>query len=447
MKDPYVISAETIKEPPTTLLSRFKFLGPGFILSASIVGSGELIATTILGAKAGFVALWVIIFSCLAKVTVQLEFGKHTVLTGERCMQALSHLRGPNRWAVWALFVLIALKIIQLGGMLGGAVVVLNMLFPQVPIVIWAVLMGSTIAAIIYNGRYKIIEKIALFVICMFTVLTMTSLISLQFTPFGFSLLSVLEQQKLHIPSEVLPYAIGAFGITGVAADEIIAYTYWCLEKGYASYTGPRDNSEAWKRRAEGWIKVMHLDATVAMIIYTVVTVAFYLLGAAVLYQKGEVPVGNEVIEALAVIYTVSLGPGIKTVYLIGGFFVLFGAVFSTAGAWSRIFPDIFGQLGWLEFNNLDKRRRLIKVLAVLFPACWVVTYLFIQLPVLMVLFGGLVGSLMLFVVMAGAIHFKYGQTQILPSGSLYTIAFWISLVSIFVVGVYGVVRVTSEIL
>ena len=362
-------------------------------------------------------------------------------------MQALSHLRGPNRWAVWTLFVLIGLKVIQLGGMLGGAVVILNMLFPQMPIVVWAVLMGSTIAAIIYNGRYRIIEKIALFVICMFTVLTMTSLISLQFSPYGFSPLFVLNQQKLYIPSEILPYAIGAFGITGVAADEIIAYTYWCLEKGYASYTGPRDNSEAWKRRAEGWIKVMFLDATVAMIIYTVVTVAFYLLGAAVLYQKGEVPVGNEVIEALAVIYTVSLGPGIKTVYLIGGFFVLFGAVFSTAGAWSRIFPDIFGQLGWLEFNNLDKRVKVIKVLAILFPACWVLTYLFIQLPVLIVLFGGLVGSLMLFVVMAGAIHFKYGEVQLLPSGLFYTIAFWISLVSIFIVGVYGVVRVTSEIL
>ncbi|HEX8059908.1 MAG TPA: Nramp family divalent metal transporter [Cyclobacteriaceae bacterium] len=447
MKDPYVISKDTIKEPPSTLLERFKFLGPGFILSASIVGSGELIATTILGAKAGFVALWVIIFSCLAKVAVQLEFGKHTVLTGERCMQALSHLRGPKRWAVWALFVLIGLKIIQLGGMLGGAVVILNMLFPTVPIAVWAVVMGGTIATIIYNGRYKIIEKIALFVICMFTVLTMTSLISLQFTPFGFSILSVLDQQKLHIPSEILPYAIGAFGITGVAADEIIAYTYWCLEKGYASYTGPRDNSGAWKVRAEGWIKVMYLDATVAMIIYTVVTVAFYLLGASVLYQRGEVPVGNEVIEALAVIYTVSLGPGIKSVYLIGGFFVLFGAVFSTAGAWSRIFPDIFGQLGWLEFDNLEKRRKVIKVLAILFPACWVMTYLFIQLPVLMVLFGGLVGSLMLFVVMAGAIHFKYGEVQLLPSGKLYTVAFWISLISIFIVGVYGVVRVTSEIL
>lgn len=446
-KDPYIISIETIKEPPPTLFDRFKFLGPGFILSASIVGSGELIATTILGAKAGFVALWIIIFSCLAKGTVQLEFGKHTVLTGERCMQALSTLRGPKNWGVWALFVLIALKVIQLGGMLGGAVVILNLLFPGIPIAIWAILMASTIAALIYSGKYWIIEKIALFVIAMFTLLTLTSLFSLQSTDYGFSLAEIFDQQKLNIPSEVIPYAIGAFGITGVASDETIAYTYWCLEKGYAAYTGPRDNSPEWKRRAEGWIKVMFLDAIVAMVIYTVVTVAFYLLGASVLHDRGEVPVGNEVINALAAIYTVSLGEGIRIAYLVGGFFVLFGAVFSTLGAWTRIFPDIFGQLGWLQFNDLEKRKKTVKTLALIFPAIWVIMYLWISLPVLMVLFGGLIGSFMLFVVMIGAIHFKYGREQLLPSGKFYTITFWVSIISIFVVSIYGITRFISGIL
>ena len=442
IKDPYIISEATIKEPPTTLLQRFKFLGPGFILSASIVGSGELIATTILGAKAGFVALWIILLSCLAKVAVQLEFGKHAVLTGERCMQAFSHLPGPKRWAVWTLFLLIGLKIVQLGGMLGGTVVILNMLFPGIPISIWAIITAASVGILIYNGRYGIIEKFSLFMIAMFTLLTLASLFSLQYTSYGFSWWSVLELQQFNLPSDIVPYAIGAFGITGVASDEIIAYNYWCLEKGYAAYTGPRNDSPDWKRRADGWIKVMFLDATVAMIIYTVVTVAFYLLGAAVLHGRGEVPHGNEVIETLALIYTASLGPGIKTAYLVGGFFVLYSSLFATLGAWTRIFPDIFGQLGWFEFNDLKKRRRVIALLAWLFPACWAGIYLYIELPVLMVLFGGLIGSFMLFIVMIGAIHFKYGRPQHLPSGPLYTIAFWISVVSIFVVGVYGITQV-----
>lgn len=437
--DPYIISTDTVREPPTTLFERLKFLGPGFILSASIVGSGELIATTILGAKAGFIALWIILVSCLAKVTVQLEFGRHTILTGERCMQAFAQLPGPRKWAVWTLLLLIGLKIVQLGGMLGGTVVILHMLLPAVPIEIWAAICASGVAIMIYNGKYGIVEKMSLFMIAMFTLLTLASLFSLQFTEYRFSIFSVLADQQIFLPKEYLPYAIGAFGITGVASDEIIAYNYWCLEKGYAAYTGPRDESDGWKSRAAGWIKVMYLDATVAMVIYTLVTVAFYLLGAAVLHGRGEVPHGNEVIETLALIYTQSLGPGIKTAYLIGGFFVLFSSLFATLGAWTRIFPDIFGVLGWIEFNDRTSRNKTIATMAWIFPATWVIVYLFIKLPVLMVLFGGMIGSFMLFVVIAGAVHFRYGREQMLPRSEAYDAALWLSIVSIFLVGIYGI--------
>ena len=58
--DNYIITEQHIKQPPATLFGRLQFLGPGFILSASIVGSGELIATTLL-AKAGFVMFWIIL--------------------------------------------------------------------------------------------------------------------------------------------------------------------------------------------------------------------------------------------------------------------------------------------------------------------------------------------------------------------------------------------------
>jgi len=39
-------------DPPTNPIKALRFLGPGFILFAAVVGSGELIATTALGAKA-----------------------------------------------------------------------------------------------------------------------------------------------------------------------------------------------------------------------------------------------------------------------------------------------------------------------------------------------------------------------------------------------------------
>ena len=448
MKDPYIISNATIKEPPTSLLMQLKFLGPGFILSASIVGSGELIATTILGARAGFIALWIIIISCVAKVAVQLEFGRHAVLTGETTMNAFNQLPGPSigkgKWSVWILFLLIVMKIVQLGGMLGGTVVILNMLFDGIPISAWAFICAGVVSLMIYNGRYGIVEKFSLFMIAAFTILTLASLYALRFTEYSFTLGDVIGSQTFSLSGAVIGFAIGAFGITGVASDEIIAYNYWCLEKGYAAYTGPRTDTDDWRRRAKGWIGVMYLDAFVAMVIYTIVTVAFYLLGAAVLHQRNEVPLGNGVIEALALIYTQSLGPGIKTAYLVGGFFVLFSSLFATLAAWTRIYPDLFAQLGWMDFWDLKRRKRVIAILACIFPVLWAIVYLYIELPVLMVLFGGVVGSVMLFIVVAGAVHFKYGRIQWLRTSTAYDVAFWISVVSIFAVGIYGIVQVVG---
>ena len=89
-ENPYQLSADKAIDPPKNFAGTFRFLGPGFILSASIVGSGELIATTILGAKAGFVCLWVVIFSCLVKVAVQLEFGKYAIYSGKTTMEAFN---------------------------------------------------------------------------------------------------------------------------------------------------------------------------------------------------------------------------------------------------------------------------------------------------------------------------------------------------------------------
>jgi Mn2+/Fe2+ NRAMP family transporter len=445
-KDSYVVSNQTIKEPPASFGEKLKFLGPGFILSASIVGSGELIATTTLGAKAGFVAFWIIIVSCLVKVAVQLEYGKHAILTGETPMQAFNKLPGvrlgKGTWAVWLLFFLISLKIIQLGGMVGSTAIVLNMLFPIFPISAWVCITAIVSAALIFKGYYVLIEKGSLLMIAAFTVFTIAALFVLRYTDYNFGWGEVWRGLQFKFPPHVVAVAFGAFGITGVASDEIIAYNYWCLEKGYAAYTGPRTNDEPWKKRAKGWIKVMYLDATVAMIIYTSVTAAFYLLGAAVLHHKSVVPEGNQVIETLALMYTQTLGPGARTLYLVGAFFVLFSSVFASNAAWSRLFPDIFGRLGWINFEDQAVRKKVIAIFSWIIPVVWAMMFFFIHAPVLMILSGGIVGSIMLFLVVYAGIHFKKERHKILRSGLFYDIAFWLSVISILSVGVYGLVQI-----
>src|SRR5690349_21608176 len=83
LKDPYKLDASDVIHPPSAPTDILRRIGPAIILAASIVGSGELIATTTLGAQVGYTAMWVIVLSCLIKPIVQAELGRYTIATGE----------------------------------------------------------------------------------------------------------------------------------------------------------------------------------------------------------------------------------------------------------------------------------------------------------------------------------------------------------------------------
>ncbi len=441
--DPYKLTAAGIKEAPTSVIGRLKHLGPGFILSASIVGSGELIATTTLGAQAGFVTFWVILVSCFLKVAVQVEIAKHTILTGETSMQILDKLPGLRwgaaKWSVWSVFFMMLFKFLQVGGIVGGSAIILNIVSPQIGVAAWAFIVATVVALMIFQGYYKLIERFSLVMILFFTLFTGLSVYFLQFTPFDFSLDQLIFGLQFQLPKETVIYALGAFGITGMAGDEIIFYNYWCIEKGYARFTGPKEDTEAWRNRARGWIDTMVMDAMAAMIIYTLVTALFYLLGAAVLHEQGKIPAGYEMIETLSVIYTESLGPGAKNIYLFGAFFVLFSTLFAALASWTRLFSDILGQVKWIDFEDLAVRKRWVTILAWAIPFLWTVLFLFIKLPVIMILSGGLIGAFILFIVVYATIDVRYRRVKehFVPNIG-YDIILWISMLSISLVGVYG---------
>jgi manganese transport protein len=444
--DPYILLAEKTIAAPSTFSGRLRHLGPSLILSAAIVGSGELIATTTLGAKAGFVTFWLILLSCVIKVMIQLEFGKHTVGTGQTAMQLFGKLPGPKfgkaRWSVWTIFIMAILKLVQLGGILGGVAITMNMAFPLLSVPVMALLIAVITALLVYKGYYGSLEKLSLYMIAFFTLFTFASLYFLKFTPYHLSYSDVLSGLTFQFPKAALAFAFGAFGITGVGGDEIIHYNYWCLEKGYGSHVGPKNDTPEWKARAAGWIKVMQLDAFLAMLIYTTVTAAFYLLGAAVLHKQGLMPEGYDMIETLSAIFTESLGPWSKSFFLAGSFVILFSTLYSACGAWARQISDIIGQFGWINFFDQTQRKKAIAWFAWLLPLIWAALFLFIKLPTLMVITGGIVGSLVLLLVVGLVIYFRIAKIGYsAPITLIYDVLLWISAITIFGFCLYGLVR------
>ena len=169
-----------------------------------------------------------------------------------------------------------------------------------------------------------------------------------QLYPEYFSWAAVLEGLSFQVPQGGLFSAVAVMGLTGVGASELGIYPYWCLEKGYARFTGPRDGTPAWQRRARGWIRVMGVDVVNSMVIYTFATIAFYLLGAGVLHGMGVAPRGTEMIETLSNMYTQTLGGWSRYLFLAGAAAVLYSTVFAGTAARSRMLADWLGILGRL---------------------------------------------------------------------------------------------------
>ncbi|MCB1207682.1 MAG: Nramp family divalent metal transporter [Verrucomicrobiales bacterium] len=443
-ENPYIVTEAGIRPPPTDFLSRMRYLGPGLILTASIVGSGELIMTTLLGAKAGFVCFWVIILSCLVKVAVQVEFGKNAIYSGQSTMAALNGLPGPRlgkaNWSIWLWLALMLPKMLQVGGIVGAVAMLINVIHPAFSIqtMVWPVAISA--ALIVMGGGYKLIERVCLTLIALFTLFSMASLISVQFTPYAITWAEFSSGLSFQLPAGVTAIALGAFGITGIGGDEIMAYNYWLIEKGYAAYSGPKHDTEEWRRRAKGWIRVMQLDALVSMAVYTLVTVIFYLLGAAILHGSSSLPdKEDQLISSLSLMYTESLGPWASDVFLAGAFVVLYSTVLAALGAWTRMFSDAFAQIGLLDFRNSKQRHRFIAVLAFVIPLMWAAVYLYYKNPAYMVVVGGLVTVVILFIVAFAAAWFRYKELpSYLKPGRAYDAWLWLSILAICAVGVFA---------
>ena len=177
--DPYKLDPAKVEEPPTTLRGSLRHIGPGFILSASIVGSGELVATTTLGAKAGFIALWVILISCLVKVAVQVEFGKRAIMTGKPTFAALNDLPGPKfgraNWTIWTWLFLMLFKFLQVGGIIGMVAILLHMAIPALPIEAWLVVTVLVVGGVVSGGYYRLIEGLSVVKIVNSPIITTDS--------------------------------------------------------------------------------------------------------------------------------------------------------------------------------------------------------------------------------------------------------------------------------
>ena len=194
------------------------------MLASSIVGSGELIATTTLGAKVGYTALWIILLSCAIKPAVQAELGRYTIATGETGLAGLNHVPGPRlcgvNWIVWLWALMTVVTLMQIGAMYGGVTQVMLIVAPGIPKELYVTGFAGLTLLILLGGGYERVEKFAVLKVSLFAFLTVLAAVLLFRSP-SFRVGDMLQGLKPQIPTSGLGTALAVFGITGVGASEL----------------------------------------------------------------------------------------------------------------------------------------------------------------------------------------------------------------------------------
>ncbi|MDR3635355.1 MAG: Nramp family divalent metal transporter [Isosphaeraceae bacterium] len=471
--DLYALPKDAIKEPPHSLIKAIQQIGPGLILAASIVGTGELINTTSLGANAGFGLLWLILLSCVIKVFVQIELGRYAITHGKTTLAAFDTLPGPRvgaSWMCWLWLIMTLATQAQIAAMEGTVGQVAHMAFPVASDAIaatagkivpaWGTFLATreeyfwasatTLAAILLllSGGYKRLEKITTVLVGLVTLFTVASVVILQWTSFRISAAQIESGFKLALPTTAMALGLSAFGITGVGAAELFAYPYWCIEKGYARAVGPRSEDEGWAHRARGWTRVMQLDAWFSMVVFTVATVAFYLLGAAVLHPQGKNPKGPEMIPTLSLMYLQPLeGTPLQAFraltrigFLLGAWAVLFKTLYVATAANSRLTADFLNLSGLYRFHSPKSRERVIRLFCVLYPLGALSLYYATREPQFLIKVGGISQGLMLPLIAGGTIYIKQRDADRRVGPAFLTdILTWLAFFGISVVAIYSV--------
>jgi Mn2+/Fe2+ NRAMP family transporter len=434
------MSGVDIKEPPKGPLNVLRHVGPGIVQAGAVIGTGELLVTTRMGAKFGYIFLWGVILCCLIKYFVQVELGRYCISRNATSIKAFNQfpLARIRQTSVLNIFFFAILTLITpaLAGILGSCAGLLHSLFPKIPAKLWGVLIFASMTVVLWRGYYKDIEGLVVALVGGFSSATLICFFLMQGTKYQVTSSALFSGLTFEIPEGGMLTAIALMGSVGVTAGELFMYPYWLKEKGYGAYVGPQSASstEAWARRQRGWMRVVKTDALICTVIATLITVAYYLLAASIFhYGLGKVPMGIGVVEGLANMFTESYGKWSYGIFMFGVFCTLYSSLCVIAAALGRLWTDFFDSLQVIGVDSPEVRRKWHRFFQTFWPALWLVFFLGIPKPMTILIWGFRFNGLWLpFISLAVACLAKEVSSEVKLS-TASSIALWLTIACILI--------------
>jgi Mn2+/Fe2+ NRAMP family transporter len=289
--------------------SFLKLAGPGLVVAATGIGSGDVVSATVGGARYGVVLLWAIVAGAFFKFVLSEGIARWQLATGKTALEGWAdHLPGWVKWyfgaylVIWTVAVSAALTNatgLGIANLTGGAI-------PQS----WGAVLHSLVGfAFVWLGGYGSFEKM------------MKLLVGIM----GFSIL-VCAALTLHNPMPavqglfipIIPAGSGTYVLSligGVGGSiTMLSYNYWMREEGM---------------RGAGFLSYVRGDVAVAYIFTALFGISIMLIANDAFFVPGVALRDAEAVPKMAA----ALGT------LLGGF----GRFAFSAGFWAAVFASLLG--------------------------------------------------------------------------------------------------------
>ncbi|MFP6590715.1 MAG: Nramp family divalent metal transporter [Candidatus Latescibacterota bacterium] len=416
--------------------------GPAAIVASVSIGAGETIVVVRMGAWAGYGLLWLVLLSCVVKgVFVTYLVGRYTAISGEYIGHRLVRLPGPRGW------LLIALILFEMFGAPLAWVPIakpcgdlLHFLFRDSLTdmfdseIFWENLFTTAfIAMAMWFGlrlSFERLEKQQL-VICgilvtgtvMGTMLVRPDLVKTLIGSLSFGDMPAFPSWA---PQDAIDHPMltmaTTFGYVGGSVFAYIAYSNWIGLHGWG-LTGHRD-IEAIRKRAfesdsydylpddvEQAGKLRRLTASLrwdvglGAVVLFVVSAAFMLSGAAVLYPLESRFEGWGLLTEQAHVWR-NIHPTLVWIYYVCIIAALWGTLQALPEIYARVMQE-FLQAIWPDRDwNYDRLKR--RICLYIFTVAVIIIWLNIPFDILIQIAGFIMANFAIALIMVAAVYLNF---------------------------------------
>lgn len=326
---------------PTDKGTWLQALGPGLLMAGAAVGVSHLVQATRAGAEYGLLLLGLVLLTCVLKYPF-LEFGpRYTAATGE---SLLDGYRRMGRWAMglYALITIGTMFVILAGVTLVTAGLAARLFAPDLPASLWSAVVLAICGAILLVGRFRGLDLSMKVIMVLLSLLTLAAMSLALANPGDWGKTALIADPATLWTGAGIAFLLALMGWMPIPLDVAAWHSLWAIERSYD--TGRRPS-----------LRHALLDFKIGYIGATVLAACFLVLGAMVMFGRGEGFDDSAVAfsSQFAALYGETLGDWSVPVILFTALIVMF----STTLAVSDAYPRVLSALTAMAWPAIRERR------------------------------------------------------------------------------------------